>query len=161
MHCRVSTSFPIEQKEQIFQMIKALNHTGFVVSDRDAAVAFYRDIVGLRVISEYERQGPGVDQVVGYDGTELKSAVLDIGNGHILELIQYIKPEPHPRPSSERNVMGAAHLALEVDDIHETFDQLVNGGAQALNPPAELAPGRIGCYLQDPDGNWLELLQLD
>ena len=29
-----------------------------------------------------------------------------------------------------------------------------------MNPPAELAPGRVACYIQDPDGNWLELLQL-
>ena len=130
-------------------MIKALNHTGFVVRDRDAAVAFYRDAVGLNLISEYGRKGPGVDQVVGYEGTELRSAVLDLGGGHILELIQYL-----------RNVLGAAHLAFEVEDIEETFRRLERGGARVMNPPAELAPGRIGCYLQDPDGNWLELLQL-
>ena len=141
-------------------MIKALNHTGFVVRDRDAAVAFYRDVVGLNVMAEYGRKGAGVDQVVGYKGTELRSAVLDLGGGHILELIQYVKPAPDERPSAERNVLGAAHLALEVDEIHRTFEKLVAGGARSLNPPAELAPGRIGCYLQDPDGNWLELLQL-
>ena len=57
-------------------------------------------------------------------------------------------------------MLGAAHLAFEVEDIEETFRRLERGGARVMNPPAELAPGRIGCYLQDPDGNWLELLQL-
>ena len=28
-------------------MIKQLHHTGFVVTDRDKSVAFYRDVVGL------------------------------------------------------------------------------------------------------------------
>ena len=28
-------------------MINRLHHTGFVVSDRDKSVAFYRDVVGL------------------------------------------------------------------------------------------------------------------
>ena len=93
-------------------MIKSLHHTGFVVRDRDEAVAFYRDVVGLRVISEYERKGAGVDQVVGYEGTELQSAVLDVGGEHILELIQYVNPAPHERPTEERNVLGAAHLSL-------------------------------------------------
>ena len=37
----------------------------------------------------------------------------------------------------------------------------MSNGAKKLNPPKELAPGRTACYLQDPDGNWLELLQLD
>ena len=117
-------------------MIKALNHTGFVVRDRDAAVAFYRDVVGLRVISEYGRKGPGVDQVVGYEGTELRSAVLDLGGGHILELIQYLSPAPAERPTEERNVLGAAHLAFEVEDIGETFRRLEGGGARVMNPPA-------------------------
>ena len=115
-------------------MIKALNHTGFVVRDRDAAVAFYRDVVGLSVISEYGRRGPGVDQVVGYQGTELRSAVLDLGGGHILELIQYISPAPAERPSEERNVLGAAHLAFEVEDIEETFRRLERGGARVMKP---------------------------
>ena len=88
-------------------MIKALNHTGFVVRDRDAAVAFYRDVVGLNLISEYGRRGPGVDQVVGYQGTELRSAVLDLGGGHILELIQYLSPAPAERPSEERERAGS------------------------------------------------------
>ena len=29
-----------------------------------------------------------------------------------------------------------------------------------MNLPAAVSEGRIACYLQDPDGNWLELLQL-
>ena len=29
-----------------------------------------------------------------------------------------------------------------------------------MNPPAAISEGRVACYLQDPDGNWLELLQL-
>ena len=38
-------------------MIRRLHHTGFVVRDRARAVAFYRDVVGLKLISEYERIG--------------------------------------------------------------------------------------------------------
>ena len=49
-------------------MIRRLHHTGFVVRDRARAVAFYRDVVGLKLISEYERIGPGIDQVIGYEG---------------------------------------------------------------------------------------------
>ena len=28
-----------------------------------------------------------------------------------------------------------------------------------MNPPAELAPGRVACYIQDPDCSRLELLR--
>ena len=33
------------------------------------------------------------------------------------------------------------------------------GGAVGLNPPVEGAPGRKVCYMQDPDGNWIELIE--
>ena len=86
-------------------MIKQLHHTGFVVTDRDKSVAFYRDVVGLKLIAEYERIGPGIDAVIGYENTHLIIANLDLGEGHILELIQYLNPPPNERPSTERNVV--------------------------------------------------------
>ena len=141
-------------------MIQRLHHTGFVVRDRNKAVAFYRDVVGLKVISEYERRGEGIDQVIGYQDAHLKATTLDLGEGHVLELIQYLNPSSEERPTEERSVLGAAHLAIQVDDIQAMFEKVTAGGAQTLNPPAELAPGRMACYFQDPDGNWLELLEL-
>jgi catechol 2,3-dioxygenase-like lactoylglutathione lyase family enzyme len=141
-------------------MIQKLHHTGFVVRDRDKAVAFYRDVLGLSVISEYERVGPGIDQVIGYEQAHLKSAILDLGGGHILELIEYLRPPSEERQTEERSTIGATHLAFLVDDIQSVYTKLSEGGATVLNPPAELAPGRVACYLQDPDGNWLELMEL-
>lgn len=141
-------------------MIKNLHHTGFVVRDRNAAVAFYRDVLGFRLVSEYERQGPAIDRVVGYEAAQLRSALLEIGPGHMLELIQYVNPEPAERPTRERSVIGAAHIALQVENIDSLLRTLEANGAKAINPPTELAPGRLASYLQDPDGNWLELVQV-
>lgn len=141
-------------------MVQRLHHTGFVVRDRDEAIAFYRNVVGLNVISEYERRGPEIDQVLGYRDAHLKSALLDLGEGHILELIQYVNPLPEERSTEERNVVGAAHLALQVKDISATFAKMSESSAKIMNPPAQIAPGRIACYLQDPDGNWLEIMEL-
>ena len=142
-------------------MIIGLHHAGFVVEDLERAVAFYRDVVGLEVRSRYERIGPGIEQVIGYEGTHLTIAHMGAAGGaHTLELIQYLNPPPDQRPTGERSVLGASHLAIQVEDIEDIFERLVAGGAKRLNPPTELAPGRTACYLQDPDGNWLELIQL-
>ena len=134
------------------------HHTGFIVTNREQSIAFYRDAVGLELLTTYERRGPAIDQVVGYPDTHLRSAMLALpGGGHILELIQYAAPAPEARGSEERSQIGAAHLALEVDDIDGAFRRLQAGGARIMNPPAELEPGLMACYLQDPDGNWLEI----
>ena len=134
------------------------HHTGFIVTNREQSIAFYRDAVGLELLTTYERRGPAIDQVVGYPDTHLRSAMLALpGGGHILELIQYAAPAPEARGSEERSQIGAAHLALEVDVIDGAFRRLQAGGARIMNPPAELEPGLMACYLQDPDGSWLEI----
>jgi predicted enzyme related to lactoylglutathione lyase len=57
-------------------------------------------------------------------------------------------------------VLGASHIAFNVTNIQEIFSKMLEAGAKELNPPVEVAPGRIVCYLQDPDGNWIELLDI-
>ena len=140
-------------------MITSMNHTGFVVRDLDRSVQFYRDVVGLAVVITREREGVSISQVLGYEGTRIRTANLGIADGHVLELIQYVYPVGAERPSEERNTLGATHLAFNVEDIDATFDQLVSRGALRLNPPAEVAPGRRVCYMQDPDRNWIELIE--
>ena len=142
-------------------MVKRLHHTGFVVRDLDKAAAFYSGVVGLEVQRRYERTGTGIDQVVGYDGAHLRIALLGVpGGDHILELIQYLNPPPEERPTEERSVLGGSHLCFLVDDIRVAFDRVSASDAQIMNSPIDVAPGRTACYLQDPEGNWIELLQL-
>ena len=140
-------------------MITRMNHTGFVVRDLDKAVAFYRDVVGLEVRVTREREGVPISQMLGYKNTHIKAALLSTADGHVLELIQYISPPGSERPSNERNTLGASHLAFDVEDIDQTYDGLIRRGAIELHPPVQLTATRRACYFQDPDGNWLELIE--
>ena len=140
-------------------MVIGMNHTGFVVKDLDKSVDFYQNVVGLKVVATREREGWPISQVVGYENSHIKVALLGKGDGHLVELVQYIHPTGSERPSNERNTLGATHLAFDVEDIGRTYQHLISHGAQSLNPPVEVAPGRTVCYLQDPDGNWIELIE--
>ena len=140
-------------------MITSMNHTGFVVRDMEKAVAFYRDVVGMEVVRSADRDGGTISQVVGYEDTHLKATHLSTGDGPTLELIEYVNPPATDRRSRERATLGASHLAFNVEDIDATFQRLVDNGGQRLNPPVEVQPGRKACYLQDPDGNWIELVE--
>ena len=83
-------------------MIKDFYHTGFVVKDLEKSTEFYRDVVGLQVVRTAEREGHGISQLVGYENAHLKVVLLNAGNGHELELIQYISPTGADRLSEER-----------------------------------------------------------
>ncbi|MDA0770462.1 MAG: hypothetical protein BZY79_04215 [SAR202 cluster bacterium Casp-Chloro-G4] len=141
-------------------MITGMHHTGFVVSDLERSIEFYRDVVGLTLKDTREREGGPISHILGYENTSLKIAELNYGDGYMLELIEYVSPGGSPRTTSERNALGASHIGFTVDDIFATYEHLVAHGGQKLNPPIEIVPGKKGCYLQDPDGNWVELVEL-
>ena len=46
-----------------------------------------------------------------------------------------------------------------IEKYEKEFEKLISNGAQKLNEPVSLTPERKACYLQDPDGNWVELIE--
>ena len=145
-------------------MLKSFFHTGFIVDDVEEAVDFYSNVLGLNVVMRTEREGPFIDQVLGFQGAHIKGAFVDLGEGHQLELIQYINPPSGPG-GVNRNDLGAAHLAFYVEDLDGFYADKSQRGLRPINPPAESYDenGRLFrkvLYAQDPDGNWLEFVEL-
>jgi catechol 2,3-dioxygenase-like lactoylglutathione lyase family enzyme len=148
-------------------MALTMYHTGFVVEDMDRAVKFYTEGVGLEIDLDMDLQGYGLQQVVGYDDAHIHAVSLTANDGHFLELLQYLTPKGEPRQESQqhpRALIGAAHLGFMVDDAEATFERCLGLGGTKLNPLVEGGswegtPGLWACYLQDPDGNWIELVQ--
>ena len=118
----------------------ALHHTGYTVSDLDRSVAFYRDLMGLEVIAQQEKQGGYLAAIVGYPDAHVKMAHLRApASGHVLELFEYIAPEGETPERIEPRDVGTAHLCFLVDTGINT--------------------GGYGIYLRDPDGILLEIFQ--
>ena len=140
-------------------MITGMHHSGVVVLDMDRAVEFYSGAVGLKLQGTYEYADEATAQVVGYEDVKLKTAVMETPDGQKIELLQYLHPLAPRRHSEERSLQGASHLAFSVVDIDATFDAMISGGGIKLNPPVEESAGVRVCYMQDPEGNWIELVE--
>ncbi|MCE2404193.1 MAG: VOC family protein [Dehalococcoidia bacterium] len=144
-------------------MLKSFFHTGFVVKDLETSVAFYRDVMGLNHEFSSERTGEFAERVVGFKNAHLRIAFLNMENGHHLELVQYIVPEG-AQAKFERNDLGASHLAFFVENMEEYHAAMSGRGLRFIGPPATLVENgkvmRKAAYAQDPDGNWLEFVEL-
>jgi catechol 2,3-dioxygenase-like lactoylglutathione lyase family enzyme len=145
-------------------MVKAFFHTGFVVKDLEASIKFYTEVIGLKLRGRSERTGEFAEKMLGFKGAHIRGAFLDLGDGgYFLELIQYMNPASGPN-TMVRNNIGAAHLSFLVDNVDAFYAQTSKKGLRALNPPAALVQdGRLqrkAYYSQDPDGNWLEIVEL-
>jgi len=144
-------------------MLKSFFHTGFVVKDIETSAKFYCDVLGMRMGDRIERQGEFVEQVLAFPGAHIDRAFLDKGEGHKLELVQYLSPASGT-PNVNRNDLGAAHLAFFVEDLDRFYAEPSKKGLRYNNPPASQFDdqGKVSmkaCYAQDPDGNWLEFVE--
>ncbi len=143
-------------------MLKGFHHTGFVVRDLERSVAFYTEVMGLETMMQLEVDGEFAERVVGFQDAHLKVALLNMGDGHNLELVQYIYP-PSAEGQINRNDLGASHLAFFVENIEEYYGTMSPKGLRFMGPPPSLTQdGKVvvkAIYAQDPDNNWLEFVE--
>ena len=145
--------------------VEWMNHTGFVVSDMERSLEFYQDLLGLKQERNQILEGEFISELVGYPDARLHIVYLGTGDlRHSVELIQYLNPAGTPATMLDRHQVGASHLGVIVDDLDAFYAELSSRGVRFVSPPA-IRPGAVyplaskGCYMQDPDGNWLELLE--
>ncbi len=113
------------------------------VEDLDAAVAFYRDALGLPV-------------ELSWDTPDGRGFVLQAGQA-TLELIDAAQADTIDRVEVGRRTAGPVRLALEVRDSEATAGRLVDAGAELLGGPVETPWGDRNARVRAPDGMQLTL----
>jgi catechol 2,3-dioxygenase-like lactoylglutathione lyase family enzyme len=143
-------------------------HFSFTVSDIDASVRWYRDVLGLELVHRQRQDNDYTRTLVGLPEAVLEVAQFRLPHGsppmstHMLELVEYVKAAGDRVPLSTNNV-GVAHLALVVTEVHDEYERLRSLGVEFRNPPVEITAGvnrgGYSCYCSDPDGITIELLE--
>jgi catechol 2,3-dioxygenase-like lactoylglutathione lyase family enzyme len=140
-----------------------VHHTSLTVSDLDRSIAFYRDVLGLEVVMQQEKDRGYLAEITGYPDVHIRMAHLKLPGGeHRIELFQYLSP-PGIRADVEPRNVGAPHICFLVEDIHPAYERLRAAGTEVLSEPIELESGvnkgGFGLYFRDPDGITMELFQ--
>jgi catechol 2,3-dioxygenase-like lactoylglutathione lyase family enzyme len=139
-----------------------LEHTGLVVQDLEKELAFYRDVIGLRVIRQAEVTAPPGGDHTQLDGVRRKLVFLgNDDNRHQLELILYINPVSPPGAPLAHHQINSVHLCFKTENLQSYYENLLRHGARFLSPPKLIDRPERGdhvwlCYAQDPEGNWIE-----
>jgi catechol 2,3-dioxygenase-like lactoylglutathione lyase family enzyme len=143
---------------------RGLDHIGYAVADLDRSVAFYETLLGVPMLMRKTWDVPYVGEIVGYPDTVMDGAFFQLPNGVVLELLEYRSP-PGRTVDMESYNAGNAHLCLVTDDMAADFDRLRAAGYDTFrsDSPVDIpwGPYRGGraCYLRDPDGVSIELLE--
>jgi len=142
-------------------MIGEAHHYGVTVSDIEESLKFYRDTLGLEVVSRGHVERGSEDakkfsDFVDVPDVDVEVVFLDAG-GCQVELLRYHNPEGEDANEGvSNNDYGASHFCLQVDDIDEIYEDLSDEVAFVYEP-VTLSKGVRVAYMYDPDGNIVEL----
>jgi len=149
-------------------MLQRIDHVNLVVADIQAMIAFYRDVLGMRLTKQATIRGPWIDAVTGLKQVEADVAFLEPPAGPGIELISYRAPQAvRPDGLGRPNVPGLRHIALRVHDLDALAAKLAAARIAVLSPPQQVPDVQVDYadqrkrlfYCQDPEGNLLELCQ--
>ena len=112
--------------------LKNINHITYNVKNKDAALKWYTEILGLQQIPKM------VDSDRLY--------WLQLPSGAMVHIIE--NPDAPSAPSH--------HTAFEVDDLDAARDAMIGKGLEVTEIQTR-HDGQRACYLEDPDGNRIEL----
>ena len=144
-------------------MITGVHHFALTVSDMERSLAFYRDLFGMEVVADRDVERGYVEQITGVPGAHVR-IVHTRGHGVMLELLQYRRPAGERRARALPDA-GSAHVCFVSDDLDADVERLRAAGATLRSPSPVTTTsgpnkGGRGVYLEDPDGNAVEVVQL-
>ncbi len=116
-----------------------VDHVSFVVTDLDAALPFYVDILGCERIERPDLGFPGAWLRIDDTEVHLVTPVAGIDTG-----------TPPPRPTGIAN-----HVAFSVANLADARAELRAHGLD----PKESDVGIAQLFVQDPSGNVIELIE--
>jgi lactoylglutathione lyase len=124
-----------------------LLHTMLRVRNLEESLKFYCDILGMKLLRRKDYPGGEFTLAfVGY-GDESDTSVLELTYNW----------------GKEKYDLGDAygHIALGVDDIYATCDEVKKLGGKVTREPGPMKHGStVIAFIEDPDGYKVELIQL-
>ena len=124
-----------------------LLHTMLRVGDLEASLHFYCEVLGMKLLRQQDFQdGKFTLAFVGY-GAESDQTVIEL---------------THNWDTSAYTIGDAyGHIAIGVDDIYATCEQISAKGGKVVRPPGAMKHGTtVIAFVEDPTGYKVELIQV-
>ena len=124
--------------------ISAIGHVAIRVKDVSRTLDFYVEKLGFPEMFRLEREG------------RLWIVYLRITDGQFLEIF----PDAEGERAPPREANGLNHVCLEVDDMDASLAELAASGVPLAQAKKLGLDGNFQAWIEDPDGNRIELMQM-
>jgi methylmalonyl-CoA/ethylmalonyl-CoA epimerase len=133
-------------------LFTAIDHVGVAVADLDAAIAFYRDTLGLQLQHEEVNEEQGVREAMMAVG----------GSGSCVQLLAPLTPDSTIAKFLDRSGPGIQQVAYRVEDVAAVSATLRDRGLRLLydEPRRGTAGSRVNfIHPRDAGGVLVELVE--
>ena len=124
--------------------IMGIGHMAVRVKDVARSLAFYEGQLGFREVMRLDKDG------------RLWLLYLQISGEQFIEVF----PEAEGERSPGIQDIGWNHLCLTVDNLDDTLARIEAAGIALFRPKKLGADGNLQAWVEDPDGNRIELMQM-
>ena len=141
-------------------MIEKLDHANLSSSDLDRSIAFYRDMLGMKVEFQMDPEGEEFERLFGVN--DFRARVVQFEEG--LEICQFISPAGRDLDLQSWD-NRAIFLIFRVTELDKMYNTLVEKGVKFVNPPTTLiSPLPSGgalkiAHLYGPDGERISFME--
>jgi catechol 2,3-dioxygenase-like lactoylglutathione lyase family enzyme len=142
------------------RLFLGIDHTAIVVSDTEASLRFYRDLLGLQVVGTSDNYGPEQEHLNNVFGAHLRITSLRGSRGPGVEFLEYLAPRTGRRlpADSQANDLWYWEINFRVpepgaieDALRRSHYALVSSRITELGDAA--LSWRAGVVVRDPDGH--------
>jgi catechol 2,3-dioxygenase-like lactoylglutathione lyase family enzyme len=149
------------------RLFLGIDHTAIVVSNTDASLKFYRDVLGLKIAGASENYGTEQEHLNNVFGARLRITGLRAGNiGPGIEFLEYLAPrDGRPAPVDERaSDLFHWQTTLVVNSAEQIAERLNRENFRFVSPGVvKIGDGRLGfmkgLLVRDPDGHVMQLIE--
>jgi predicted enzyme related to lactoylglutathione lyase len=135
-----------ESLRKLAAMSERLVEVGIIVRDLEAQMAFYRDTLGLEQREALVVPG-GVQERLAWGAA-------------IIKLVHFEQPpEAANPPNGIMGGTGIRYITLYVDDLEASVQRCLDDGHAVPIAPMDFSPTVRVAIIEDPEGNWVELVQ--
>src|SRR5436190_16363126 len=153
-------------QEKTDKLFLGIDHTAIGVSNTDASLKFYRDVLGLRKAGESENFGTEQEHLNQVFGAHLQITGMRAASGPGIEFLEYLTPrDGRPRPvDAHANDIVHWQTTIATDDVDLVAKKLRDAHVHFVSPGVVSMPkGKTGfskgALVSDPDGHDVLLIQ--
>jgi catechol 2,3-dioxygenase-like lactoylglutathione lyase family enzyme len=146
-------------------VLRGLAHTAVRVADVEAAVEWYRDVLGMTVLSPpYRMEGDAITRDMGElvpAPVVVKAAIVGVDgeSDRVLEVIEYPEVDCAAPPEPSVTGLGFTHVGLVCDDVVATRAELEAKGVRFLVGSVAEVAGLVTTWFTDPWNNVFILVE--